>query len=95
MPNLDGRGLLAALRANPSTALIPVIFLSAEAGSEARVEALLQGADDYLVKPFQSRELLARVNVHLQLGKMRTELEKRGEFISFRTYLPTKNISPK
>lgn len=50
MPRLDGRGLLAALRANPSTALIPVIFLSAQAGAEARAEALEQGADDYLVK---------------------------------------------
>lgn len=46
----DGRGLLAALRANPSTALIPVIFLSAEAGPEARVDALLHGVDDFLVK---------------------------------------------
>lgn len=59
--------------------MIPVIFLSAHAGAEARVEALLQGADDYLVKPFQSRELLARCNIHLQLGKMRIELERRVE----------------
>ncbi|KAM0790952.1 hypothetical protein ACM66B_004257 [Microbotryomycetes sp. NB124-2] len=79
MPRLDGTGLLQALRANPATALIPVIFLSAQAGQEARVEALLSGADDYLVKPFQGRELLARVNIHLQLGKMRIELERRVE----------------
>ncbi|KAK4047296.1 hypothetical protein OIV83_005474 [Microbotryomycetes sp. JL201] len=79
MPRLDGNGLLKALRANPATALIPIIFLSAQAGQEARVEALLSGADDYLVKPFQGRELLARVNIHLQLGKMRIELERRVE----------------
>lgn len=79
MPRLDGTGLLNALRSNPSTALIPVIFLSAQAGPEARVEALLSGVDDYLVKPFQGKELLARVNSHLQLGKMRMELERRVE----------------
>lgn len=60
----DGRGLLAALRANPSTALIPVIFLSAEAGPEARVDALLAGVDDFLVKvafPLCLKRLLADV----------------------------------
>ncbi|SGY14975.1 BQ5605_C013g07190 [Microbotryum silenes-dioicae] len=79
MPRLDGNELLKALRNNPTTALIPVIFLSAQAGSEARVQALLSGADDYLSKPFQGRELLARCNVHLQIGKMRNELERRVE----------------
>lgn len=79
MPHLDGRGLLAALRKNPGTALVPIIFISAQAGVEARAEALEEGADDYLVKPFQSREFLARVNVHLQLGRMRHELERRVE----------------
>lgn len=75
----DGRGLLAALRANLTTALTPVLFLSAQAGVEAKAEALEAGADDYLVKPFQARELVARVNTHLQLGRMRAELEKRVE----------------
>ncbi|KAM0756019.1 hypothetical protein T439DRAFT_320710 [Meredithblackwellia eburnea MCA 4105] len=79
MPKLDGMGLLAALRNDPSTALLPVIFLSAQAHPDARVQALTAGADDFIVKPFQSKELLARVNVHLQLGKMRVELEKRVE----------------
>lgn len=77
MPVMNGRELLAALRNNPTTSLIPVIFLSAQAGAEARVDALLLGADDYVTKPFQARELLARTNTHLQIGKMRTELERR------------------
>lgn len=57
MPRLDGRGLLAALRSNPLTSLIPVIFLSAQAGAEAKAEALEQGADDYLVKVSKTRFL--------------------------------------
>lgn len=79
MPVMNGQQLLEALRANSTTALIPVIFLSAQAGPEARLEALTSGCDDYLCKPFQGRELLARVNIHLQLGKMRLELERRVE----------------
>ncbi|KAK4703630.1 hypothetical protein P7C70_g2585, partial [Phenoliferia sp. Uapishka_3] len=77
MPRLGGEGLLEALRSNARTALIPVIFLSAAAGAESRAQALERGVDDYLVKPFQSRELLARVRVHLTLGSMRQELELR------------------
>ncbi|SCV70300.1 BQ2448_1694 [Microbotryum intermedium] len=77
MPRLTGNELVAAIRANPATSLIPIIMLSAQAGTEARAEALERGCDDYLVKPFQARELLARVNVHMQLGLLRVELEKR------------------
>ncbi|MGE0402821.1 MAG: ATP-binding protein, partial [Kofleriaceae bacterium] len=62
MPELDGFGLIAALRADPAYANLPVIMLSARAGEEARVEGLRAGATDYLVKPFSARELLARVD---------------------------------
>jgi signal transduction histidine kinase len=65
MPGLDGYELLQALRADPATKGIPVIFLSARAGEESRIEGLSAGADDYLVKPFSARELLARVETHL------------------------------
>jgi CheY-like chemotaxis protein len=68
MPNLDGFGLLKALRGNPQTASIPVIMLSARAGEEARVEGLEAGADDYLIKPFSTREMLARIGGALALA---------------------------
>ncbi|KAK9743912.1 hypothetical protein K7432_018328, partial [Basidiobolus ranarum] len=76
MPNVDGFGLLKILRTQPLTKLIPVILLSAQAGEEARVDGLNAGADDYLVKPFGAKELVARVHTHLELGKLRIELEK-------------------
>lgn len=79
MYGLSGLELAAALRRNPATALLPIIMVSAGAGVEARADALEGGLDDYLVKPFQARELVARVRVHLQLGLMRVELEKRVE----------------
>lgn len=79
MPYLSGMELTTAIRRNPATALVPIIMVSAQAGNEARAVALEGGLDDYLVKPFQARELVARVRVHLQLGLMRVELEKRVE----------------
>jgi diguanylate cyclase (GGDEF)-like protein len=73
MPNLDGFGLLRALRLDDRTRTTPVIMISARAGEESRVEGLGAGADDYLVKPFSSRELLARVRTHLEIARMRQE----------------------
>ncbi len=73
MPGLDGFQLLTALRANPETSDIPVVLLSARAGEEAAVEGLEAGADDYLIKPFSTRELLARVGTHLQIAHMRQQ----------------------
>jgi PAS domain S-box-containing protein len=61
MPRLDGFGLLAKVRAEPTLRDLPVILLSARAGEEARIEGLQAGADDYLAKPFAAAELLARV----------------------------------
>ena len=71
MPELDGLGLVAALRADESLRDIPVLMLSARAGEEARLEGLQSGADDYLVKPFSAREFLARVEMQLLRASMR------------------------
>jgi PAS domain S-box-containing protein len=73
MPKLDGFGLLRALRADPDLATIPVILLSARAGPEATADGLAAGADDYLLKPFSARELLARVSGTLTLSQLRKE----------------------
>jgi signal transduction histidine kinase len=77
MPELDGFGLLRALRADEKTAELPVILLSARAGEEARVEGMEAGADDYLVKPFAAQELLARVGAHARLARARRDTADR------------------
>ena len=77
MPELDGFELLKALRADPCTQTIPVILLSVRAGEEARIEGLDAGADDYLVKPFTARELMARVRAHLEHARTRQEAAER------------------
>jgi signal transduction histidine kinase/DNA-binding NarL/FixJ family response regulator len=71
MPEMDGFGLVAALRQNPATQAIPIIMLSARAGEEARIEGMDAGADDYLTKPFTARELVARVESQLKLARLR------------------------
>ncbi|HEY9805533.1 MAG TPA: response regulator, partial [Candidatus Obscuribacterales bacterium] len=88
MPGLDGFGLLRSLR-NPSSENpldrdsriqdIPVILLSARAGEESRIEGLEAGADDYLIKPFSARELLARVEATLKLSRLRQEATYREQ----------------
>jgi signal transduction histidine kinase len=84
MPRLDGHALLGALRADVRTRLVPVILLSARAGEEAVLEALDAGADDYLVKPFSARELVARVATHLELSRARRELEDKNRELEAR-----------
>jgi DNA-binding response OmpR family regulator len=61
MPGTDGHALLRALRSSPETDFVPVILLTAQADGEQRIEGLEGGADDYIVKPFEMRELEARV----------------------------------
>jgi PAS domain S-box-containing protein len=77
MPQLDGYGLLAELRADEKLRDIPVIILSARAGEEARTEGISAGADDYLTKPFAVGELRARVKTTLDLRRIRREAEQR------------------
>jgi PAS domain S-box-containing protein len=89
MPRLDGFGLLDAVRADPALRSTPVVLLSARAGEEARIEGLGSGADDYLVKPFSARELLARVGALLELRHMRAATDQafRRRTAQFETLL--------
>ncbi len=73
MPQLDGFGVLRELRSDARTATVPVILLSARAGEESRIEGLQAGADDYLIKPFSARELVARIGAHVELARLRKQ----------------------
>jgi PAS domain S-box-containing protein len=79
MPHLDGFGLLRAIRGDSALAGTPVVLLSARAGEESRVEGLEADADDYLIKPFAARELLARVATHVKMSNLRRETAEREE----------------
>ncbi len=76
MPEMDGFSVLKEVRQDASLAGMPVILLSARAGEESRVEGLQAGADDYLIKPFTARELLARIGTHVKIAALRREGEQ-------------------
>jgi signal transduction histidine kinase/CheY-like chemotaxis protein len=77
MPGLDGFALVREVRADPARADIPIILLSARAGEEASIEGLVAGADDYLIKPFSARELLARVHTNIEMARLRRDAKLR------------------
>jgi signal transduction histidine kinase/ActR/RegA family two-component response regulator len=82
MPHLDGFGLLRAIREEAATADLPVIMISARAGDDCRAEGIARGADDFLVKPFASRELVARVGMHLQISGLRRAVERERSLLT-------------
>jgi len=73
LPRMDGWQVLAALRADPATEQIPVLFLTARDDVQDRVRGLELGADDYLVKPFAFVELVARIRTLLRRGPVRED----------------------
>ncbi len=79
MPGLDGFEVCARLKANEASRDIPVIFLTARVESEAIVRGFEVGAVDYVTKPVNRGELLARVKLHLELVAARRELKARNE----------------
>ena len=74
MPRLDGLGAVRALKARPETAHIPVILLTALAGAEATLHGLEAGADEFLSKPADEHELIARVNTLLRVKQQHDRL---------------------
>ncbi|MES2265432.1 MAG: ATP-binding protein [Bacteroidota bacterium] len=77
MPVMDGKAMLQQLRQNTQTMQLPVIFLSARAGEEARIDGLEAGADDYLVKPFSAAELLTKIRAQIKINTARGYAERQ------------------
>ncbi|WP_339532185.1 ATP-binding protein [Pseudomonas mucidolens] len=78
MPELDGFGLTARIKASAGFAHLPVILLTARGGSEACVSGLESGADDYIAKPFSPLELKARVRAAIRMSHVQTELHAKS-----------------
>ncbi len=79
MPDIDGYEVCRKLKSNPATADIPVIFLSALGETEDKVKGLQLGAVDYITKPFQPAEVIARVNTHLTIHRLKNEVENQKD----------------
>lgn len=93
MPNMSGPELIRRLRKDPVTAEIPIIMLTARVSDDDKVTGLNSGADDYIIKPFSPRELVARINAVLrrtspsgeegkvELGKVTIDTQSRQVFL--------------
>ncbi len=79
MPVMDGYQLTQALKADPQTANIPIILITAKAGKESIVSGIDIGADDYIPKPFSAAELLARVRAALRLFQSHATLKNAND----------------
>ena len=75
MPKLDGLGLLNRIQNHPQAKNIPVVFLSARAGEEAKLDGISAGAVDYLIKPFSAKELIATINANIKIAKSQRATE--------------------
>ncbi len=79
MPDMDGFAVCATLKANARTQEIPVIFMTAMSDPESKLKAFDIGAADYITKPFQRQEVLARVNTHIALSRQQRQLKKQNQ----------------
>ena len=79
MPKIDGYEVCRQLKADPATEEIPVIFLSALTDTKDKVQGLDLGAVDYVTKPFQPDEVIARVNTHLTIYRLKIALDQKNK----------------
>jgi len=95
MPKMDGNALIRDLRNDERTSHIPIIILTAKTGQENKIEGLETGADDYLNKPFDTKELQVRIKNLIGIRKKLQEKFSRGEFISMPSEKRIKSIDEK
>ncbi len=81
MPRIDGFKFLSMLKARPDLQDVPVIILTGMDDRERKIKGLEQGASDYITKPFDHEELVARVRVHLKIKKLQDELKRSNELL--------------
>ncbi|MBK7000271.1 MAG: EAL domain-containing protein [Rhodoferax sp.] len=93
MPGMDGFEVCRRLKADPATAAIPLIFLSADADIAEKVRGFRAGAVDYVGKPFASEEVLQRVATHLLLARVTKELKAEKQLLEERVLQRTEQLA--
>ena len=84
MPGMDGYEVANVLRSKEATKDIPILFITAVTDVESVVKAFESGGIDYITKPFNKQELLARVNTHMKMKLMQDELRKKNTLLEDR-----------
>lgn len=93
MPQMDGYEVCERIKKDPDKAEIPVIFISVHTDTAEKVKAFRAGAVDYITKPFQQEEILARIRVQLQLQETRKKLCRANEELEQRVQERTAELS--
>lgn len=93
IPKIDGFETCRILKSNPITKDIPIIFMTALAETGQKVKGLNLGAVDYITKPFQEEEILARIQVHLKLRRLNLELDQQKQQLEHRVKSRTAELS--
>lgn len=81
MPRIDGFKFLSMMKSRPDLQDMPVIMLTGRDDRDLRIKCLEQGASDYITKPFDAEELVARVRVHLKIKKLQDDLKRTNELL--------------
>lgn len=81
MPRMDGFKFLVMMKNRPDLCDTPVIILTGNDDRDLKIKGLEQGASDFITKPFDPEELIARMNVHLKIKKLQDELKKSNELL--------------
>lgn len=92
MPGMDGFETCRRLKADPDSADIPIIFLSALTSAEDKIEGFAAGGADYIAKPIDLAEVVARMNTHLQMREVRRNLEEQNLALSERIEKRTRDL---
>jgi len=93
MPEMNGYEVCEKLKANPATADIPVIFLTAKADMDSIIKGFDTGGQDYITKPFNAKELLARVHTHILLREQQKELMEANSVLETKVAERTKELN--
>jgi two-component system sensor histidine kinase/response regulator len=93
MPQMDGFEVCEKIKANKKFHDLPIIFLTAKTDKESVVKGFLKGGNDYLTKPFDQSELLARVNTHLEIKKNRDKLSEINKWLERMVAERTKELN--
>jgi len=81
MPRIDGFKFLSMLKSRPDLQDLPVLILTGMNDRERKIRGLEQGASDYITKPFDPEELVARVKIHLKIKKLQDDLKQSNEML--------------
>ncbi len=93
MPGINGFETCRQLKLDPSTTTIPVIFMTALSSTEDKVKGFAAGAVDYITKPVQREELLARLKIHLKLQELSKALEEKNKLLAASNQLLEQQVS--